>query len=51
MKDLLIAITFIASLIFAITSIFFASSASVADQDDSKVMHHKLVAGNKAKYI
>ncbi len=51
MKDLLIAIAFAASLIFAISSVYSAFSASVATLDASKATRYKPVAGKHAKYI
>jgi hypothetical protein len=51
MKDLSIASVFIVSLIFAITTIFFASSESFTDPVASKEGHHNSVAGHHAKFI
>lgn len=51
MKDLLIVVVLVVSLVFAITSIYLAFFASVAVPVNSKVVNNKAGAGIHAKYI
>jgi|GEM_PF-6073647 len=51
MKDWLIAFAFVASLIFALISIYFASNASVTNLFDSKKINYKPIGGSHVTYI
>lgn len=51
MKDWLVAFVFVASLIFALISIYFASNARFASLFDSKEIIYKPIGDNHAKYI